>query len=220
MNINSIDMYIIIKFLIGLEIVVGIVALIYYYKYQNSFLKYFVFFIWYAIFNEFVGKYYTNYIDRNNTVIFNIYRVVEFSFYLLLYKNSLKNINYKRVISLLLIIYYISVFINCFYENFVYDYFIKTYIIGAFFVVVSIVLYFTEILNSDKIVYINKSLLFWFSVALLVNYLPNIPFKVVTKYYVNSPTIPYIYLASYSLSFISFLLLIYGFICSNKIPKH
>lgn len=210
----------IIKFLIGLEIVVGIVARIYYYKYQNSFLKYFAIFIWYAIINEFIGMFYSHYIERNNTILYNIYRIIEFSFYLLLYKNSIKNVNYKRIIMASLFIYYISVVVNCFFEDFVYTYFVKTYIVGALFMVLAIALYFTEILKSDKIIHINKSLLFWFSVALLINYLPNIPFKVITKYYVNSPTIPYIYLASYSITFITFILIIYGFICSNKIPKH
>jgi hypothetical protein len=217
---KNIDMFLIRNILIGLEIVLGLFAIIFYYKYRNSFLKYFVILIWYAIINEFIGQYYSANIDRNNTVIYNIYKIVEFSFYLLLYKNIIKNINYKNTISVFLILYYISIIINCFYESFIYDYFIKNYILGAAFIIVSIVFYFIETLNSNKIMSIDKSLYFWFSVALLINYLPNIPFKIVTKYYVNSPTIPYIYLTTYILAFISFSILIYGFLCSKIIPKH
>ena len=116
--------------------------------------------------------------------------------------------------------YWASVLINCFFENFITDYFIKNYIIGASFVIVAIIMYFSEILKSDKIIYIDKYILFWFSVAALVYYLPNIPFKVVTKYYVKSPTIPYIYIVTYLLSIINFIILIVGFTWSNKIQKH
>lgn len=201
------------------ELFVAIAASLNYYKYKHTFLKHFLFIIWYAVINEVIGYYFTQYINRNNTVLYNIYRLIEFSFYLLLYYNIVSNLTNKKLIKLMLYLYLVSVLINCFYESFVTEYFIKNYILGASFIVISIIMYFSEILHSDKIIYIDKYLYFWISFAALIYFLPNIPFKVVTKYYVNSPTIPYVYWVTYLLSFINFIILIIGFTWSNKIQR-
>ena len=87
-------------------------------------------------------------------------------------------------------------------------------------IVTSIILYFSEILNSDKIIRINKMLMFWISIGLLISLLPDIPFDVIRKYYAKSPTIPYIYVVSYLLFITYNLLLISGFIWSEKQQKH
>ncbi len=219
MNIKNIDTLLIRDFLVNFQVVFAIIATIFYYKYKNSHLKYLVFIIWYSTLNEYFGLFYTNYINPNNSVVFNIHQIIEFSFYLILYKNIISSKTNKLIINCFIILYYLSVFANCFIESFLYNYFSNNFIIGAFFIVVSIVMYLIEILNSEKIIYINKSLLFWVSVANLIYYVPSVPFQVVTKYYVNSPTIPYIYLINYLLSFIVFIILTIGFVWSNKVQK-
>lgn len=219
MDIRNIDTLLIRNFLICFQVFIAIIASIYYYKYKNSYLKYILYLIWYATLNECFGLLYTKYINENNSVVFNIYQIIEFSFYLFLYKNVINSATRKNIIKSFIVMYYVSIIVNCFYENFLTNYFSNNFIFGAFLIDIAIVIYLIEILNSDKIIYINKSLLFWISVANLIYYVPSIPFNVVTKYYLNSPTIPYIYLISYLLSFIVFIILTAAFIWSNKEQK-
>ncbi len=219
MDFVNLDTLFIRNFLISFQLFVAIIASIYYYKYKNSYLKNIVYLIWYATFNECIGLLYTNYINENNSIVYNVYQIVEFSFYLFLYKNIIYNKTSKILIKSFITIYYTSIIINCSFENFLWTYFSNNFIFGALLIVIAIVMYLIEILNSEKIIYINKSLLFWISVANLIYYVPSIPFKVVTKYYLNSPTIPYIYLINYLLIFIVFIILTIAFIWSNKEQK-
>lgn len=198
------------------QIVPAILGSYFYYKYKKSFLKYFLILLWYTVFNDFFGQYYQNHIDNNNSILYNIYQVVQVSFLLILYKNSVFKLSSKKKLSVFLLIYYIAFIINCFFDSFKTNYFVTTYLIGAVFIIIGIILYFLEILNSDKIIYINKILLFWISIALLVYFVPSIPFYVVRKYYINSPTIPYIYYLNFFLIFLLNVFYITGFIWSGK----
>jgi hypothetical protein len=198
------------------QLVTAIFATIYFKKYNEGFIKYFLVFLWYTVINDFFGKYYSIYINNNNKIFYNIYQIVQFGFYLTLFYFNIKNKTNKNVILLFLSLYFVSILINCSYENFITSYFQTTYIIGAAFTVIAIIMYFSEILNSDKIIIINKILLFWISTAILIYYLPSIPFMVVQKYYIKSLTLPYINIAKYFLVFVLNVLFISGFIWSKK----
>ncbi len=206
-------------FLICFQMITALFGTFYYFKYKKTNLKYLIYIIWYDTLNEFFALFYSKIINENNLVLYNIHQIVLTSFYLILYKNVVQRHNHKRILVVLLIVYCSSVFANCFLDNFISDYFALTDVIGSCFVVIGVSMYFIEVLTSDKIIYINKSLLFWLSIALLIYLVPTIPFTVVTKYYRNSPTIPYIYNIIYGLVFLMNLLLISGFICSYKEQK-
>lgn len=197
------------------EIIAAVLALIFYYKYKGTFLRYFVILIWYSIANEFLAKYYSENINKNNHILFNIYRVVEFSFYFFLYRNIIETKLYKKIITIFSIIYYVSVLINCFFQDFRYQYFSNTYFIGALFIIISIVFYFSEILNSEKIISFTKTFIFWISIAVFLLYITSIPFKVMTNFYQDLPVIPYIYIANYAVVFIFCLLISVGLIWSK-----
>lgn len=187
--------------IIYFQIVPAVLGSYYYYKYKKSFLKYFLILLWYTVFNDLFGMYYHKNIDVNNSILYNIYQVIQVSFLLILYKKSVFKLSSKKLLSFFLLIYYVAFIINCFFDNIFSDYFSTTYLLSAVFIVYGIILYFLEILNSDKIIYINKILLFWISIAMLVYFVPSIPFYVVRKYYIDSPTIPYIYYLNFFFSF-------------------
>lgn len=194
----------------------AIAATIFYKKYNTTFLKYFLILIWYNVVNEFVAPLYSDNISYNNVVLYNVYRVVEFSFYLLLYYNLVNNKTLKKIILGFLIFYYISVIVNCFYQNFQYDYFSNTYFVGATLILISIILYFSEILNSEKIVLVNRMFAFWISIAAFLYFVTSIPFKLIINFYEESATIPYIYISNYALGFIFYLILLIGLLWSKE----
>lgn len=197
-------------------IITVILATVFYKKYNSTFLKYFLPLIWFELATELFAPYYSAHFNHNNTIIYNIYRLVEFSFYFLLYRHLVVKPQNRKFIGIFLVIYYLSVFINCFIQNFRLDYFSNTYFVGASLIVISIVLYFSEILNSEKIIIVTRMFSFWISIAVFIYYVTSIPFKVIINYYKYSPTIPYIYAFNYAVVFIFYLIISIGLFWSKK----
>lgn len=199
-----------------LLLITAIMAAAFYKKYNNSFLKYFLPLICYNVSNEFLAPYYSTYISYNNVLLFNIYRIVEFTFYFLLYHNLVVNKRHKNTIKLFLIIYYISVIVNCFLQDFCTDYFVRPFFVGSSLIIVSIIIYFAEILNSERIINLNRMFAFWLSIAVFLLYTTSIPFKLIMNYNHDSPTIPYIYAGNYAVVFIYYLLINIGLFWSKE----
>jgi len=217
MEIKNIPLADLKDFFTYFQIVTAIAGSLCYYKYKDTYLKYFLFLLWYIVINDFTAKYYSRNISVYNVFFYNIFQVVSFTFYTLLFKNAIKSLKNRKTISILLAFYYLCYLINLiFVDDFFKDYFSNTYIIGAAVVITSILIYFYEILNSDKIIHVNKMMVFWISIGLLLMYLPNIPFNVIRNYYKTSPTIPYIYMVNFLLVFIYNIIIISGFIWSSK----
>ena len=197
------------------EIITAILALVFYKKYKGTFLRYFLFIIWYSIVNEVFAMYYAKHINENNLVLFNVNKVLEFSFYLFLYRSLVETKIHKKTITVFIVLYYFSLLINCFFQNFLYEYFSNTYFLGAVFIISSIVMYFSEILNSEKIIYINRTFIFWLSIAVFLLYITSIPFKVMMNYYQESPVLPMVYLANFAVVFLFCILVSIGLVWSK-----
>ncbi len=196
--------------------ITAILATIFYRKYKHNFLKYFLPLIWYNVANEFIAPLYSIHISYNNLILFNIYRIVEFTFYFLMYQNLVENKRNKKTIRIFMIIYYISVVVNCFLQDFRSDYFARSFFVGASLIIVSIIIYFSEILNSERIINLNRMLAFWLSIAVFLLYITSIPFKLIMNYNQDSPTIPYIYAGNYAVVFIYYLLINIGLFWSKE----
>ncbi|MFC4739696.1 hypothetical protein ACFO3U_06780 [Flavobacterium ponti] len=217
MEIKNIPLADLKDFFTYFQIVTAIAGSLCYYKYKDTYLKYFLFLLWYIVINDFTARYYSKNISVYNVFFYNIFQVISFTFYALLFKNAIKSLKNRQIISILLAFYYLCYLINLvFIDDFFTDYFSNTYIIGAAVIITSILIYLYEILNSDKIIHVNKMMVFWISIGLLLMYLPNIPFNVIRNYYKTSPTIPYIYMVNFLLVFIYNIIIISGFIWSSK----
>ncbi len=199
-----------------LELITAIVAAIYYYKYKSSSLKWFPFLLFYIALNDFAGYFLREYLNiRHNAILYNVMYVFNFTILLYIYKSHVKNLISKRVINYFIYTYILSVIINGFYVN----YFDKAqsipFIIGSLFLIISIIIYFIEILNSEEILSIKKNLLFYISVGLLLYYTSSIPFRIVQNYY-QTTYINTLYGIKFCFVIIMNLFFIYGFICSKQ----
>ncbi|MDY8136774.1 hypothetical protein [Aquimarina sp. 2201CG5-10] len=216
MNISNEFLYLLIKIGIGVEILTALVGTIFYHKYKNApIIKYFIFFLWYVGINELVGLYIRQ-DDGINAIIYNIYNVINFTFFFALYRHYLDKPKNKKIVLILWIFYLISFVINGFFENYLIKHQKFPYIIAAFFLIITIVLYFIEILNSEKVLYTKKNLLFWVSVGLLLYFVGNIPYRIVRDYYKELADAKILFLARFALTIIMNICFIIGFIWSNK----
>lgn len=210
-----------IKYLIIiLQFITAIIGSIYYYKFKNTVLKYFLLLLWYTSINDIFGLLYQSYNNASsNYFIYNIYQIIRFITILFIYKVYIESKISKKIISFFIIAYCISVVINFFVESFWDEYFLNTFIIGATFIAISVLLFMFEILRSEKVLYISESLIFWISSAYLIYFVPNIPFYIVRKYYSDSNTVPYIFIVNYFLLLSYYIIHIIGFIWSKPETK-
>ena len=116
----------------------------------------------------------------------------------------------------MLITYLVSFFINGFFENYLYEFQSIPYIIAALFTIITILLYFREILNSEKVLYTNKNLLFWIGIGLLLYFVGNIPFRILRNYYEYLTDATILFLINFTLTIVMNTCFIIGFIWSDK----
>lgn len=216
MSLTNEFLTILIKICIGFEILTAIVGTIYYRKYKNTpILKYFIYLLWYISINELIGLYIR--LDNGvNAILYNIYHVINFTFYFLLYWYYLNNIKNKKLVFTLSITFIISFIINGFYENYLIEHQRFPYIIASFFIVITIVLYFFEILNSEKVLHTKRNLLFWISVGLLVYFVGNLPFRILRNYYAELSDATVSFLIKFTLTILMNMCFIIGFVWSDK----
>lgn len=205
---------------VAIEVLTAFIATIYFWKYNNGFIKYLLFFLWYIVIHECVVAIIDKFnIMDNSYLLSNIYKFILFTFYLTLYYKTLNKPTFKKI-NLGFIIFFIATYIYIAFENNLLENFLYTSeIIGSILITITIVMYFIELLNSDLILKTTKLLMFWVTIGLFLYFIPLIPFRVVERYYYNSDVIPYIYLTKYILVFLTNILFIIGFICSQKIQK-
>lgn len=208
-------------FTLYIEVITAVIGSIYFYKYKNSYLKYFLVFLWYIVANEIYGKYLADVLGGNNFSLYNIYMVINLLFLLSIYWNKLKKSSNKKLI-ILFAISFITVFIiNNFYKDYTNDFASLPFIVGSSLLIFAIILYFIEILNSEKILHITKDLLFWISFGILLFNVGAIPCIVARTYYYETFHTNFGFLNTLYLSLIFILNICYiiGFICSHKIHK-
>lgn len=216
MDITNIPLADLKDFFTYFQIITAVAGSLCYYKYKDTYLKYFLFLLWYIVFNDIFAKLYRINVSNYDFLFNNSSQIISFSLYFLLFKSAVKSSKNKKIITTLSIIYYCFLMICLFNENFFTEYFSNTFIVGGTLIIISILIYLFEILQTDKIIQVNKMLIFWISLGLLFFLLPNIPFNVIRNYYKDSLTIPYIYTVYFLLLFIYNVILITGFISSSK----
>ncbi|WP_146052846.1 hypothetical protein [Aquimarina sp. I32.4] len=216
MNLSNDFLTLVMEIGVGLEVLTAIVATIYYNKYRNThILKYIIFLIWYVALNEIIGLYIRSK-NWDTALPMNIYNVVNFTFILILYRSYLNEKKSKKIALVFCIIYLIAFIINGFYENYYIKFQSIPYIIAAFAVIITISLYFREILNSEEVLNAKRNLLFWISVGLLIYFVGNIPFRILRNYYIELTDATIYFLVNFTLTVILNICFIIGFIWSKK----
>ncbi len=208
------------------ELLASIIGTVYYSKYKNTHLKYFLFLLWYITLTEF-GAWYASennilgFFDQKgrhyNYWFYNLLKIVTFSTLFYIYLKSISTKKYKLWIRIFFITYVIFVAVNwLFIQNFAFEMSEIPKTIGSIFLIVSILFYFLELLQSEKIVIFHKTLLFWISVGLLLFYTGTIPFSLKVNGYALIPGIHKLFLIVYILAIIMYSIFTFGFIWSKK----
>lgn len=216
MQLEKDFLFLLINICVGLEVVTAICATIFYNKYKKTkFLKFIVFFLWYIVCNDFLGLYLRNK-GEDNTILYNIYNLINFSFFFLLYQHYMQNKYRRTTVRLFGLIYIFAFIINSLFENYFEKHQSIPYLIGAIFLLITIVFYFVELLNSEQVLYANRNLLFWISVGQLIYFVGNIPFRFLRNYYDEVTDATLALLVNLSVGATMYICYIFGFIWSDR----
>ena len=210
------------------ELLAAITGTIFFYKYKHTYLKYFLYLLWFIAFSELFATYIHNYqiktflyfdkkgIDYNHWV-YNILDSVSFLVYFYIFYKATKTKKFKFWIKNFAVAYILFSITNwIFIQNFLSETQSYLFIIGAIFLIISILFYFIELLKSEKVLIFHKNILFWISTGLLLYYAGNIPFAVESDGYALIPGIHKLFLIVSILSIIMHLIFTFGFIWSKK----
>ena len=192
-----------------------VLGLIYYKKYNfNLQLKLFLFFLVYSFFTEAIGYYVAHIVKGNTAVIYNSWNVVSFLFYSYFFLSKIKNKTNKTILKIITVSF-IALFIlnGIFFRNYLEKVFIENVVFGKIALAVIVIIYFTELLKSDAILNIKKSMYFWISIGILMYSIGFIPVYVVAEYISYSIIFRYITLG---LNIIMSCCFITGFVLSKK----
>ena len=209
-----------------IELISAIVGTIYFYKYKSTHVKWFLFLLWYIVFTEFIGDFLLDksiliHIDDNgikyNIWIVNLLYFIFFPVIYYIYSKSISNKKYVLWIKIFLIAYLIISVVNwVIIQNFIKEWNELPFVAGSLFLIITIILYFIELLQSEKVVIFHRTLLFWISVGLLLFHAGAIPFSIKVNGYALIPGTHKLFLILYLLANTMYLTFTFGFIWSKK----
>ncbi|WP_111881211.1 hypothetical protein [Aequorivita sp. CIP111184] len=202
---------------LALYVIVFLVAIIRFPLYKNTPLKYLPIIFFFTIATEY-GGYFTKYDYLViNQVIFNIYYLIHFLFFFYVFMEIIDDKRFKKYIKIGIGIFLIIFLSDLIFTNIYENSFARTYIAGAGILVLCIILYYINILQSSLVLVIKNDLLFWVSVGLFLFYIGYIPIKIIkTWFYKPDNFFELLILIQSSLVTIMYLFFLTGFLWMKK----
>jgi hypothetical protein len=202
-----------------LELATGIVGLLYFKKYSNTFLRYFLYMLWVVIVVEFTISFLKQHYEiKPNHFIYNVLTSVQYVYYYLLYYKMLRDPVYRKWVKGFLIIFVVSVVIN-FVQFQKLDvtttFHSHTFTIGAILLIATIGFFLIEILNNEKVLYFKRYLMFWISIGLFVFYTGIIPFVLSLNFLPALLSWDTLAINFFTLNFVMYACFTIGFILSR-----
>lgn len=215
-----------------LQIIAFLTGIFYYKRYRSKPTLHLVWFLGITVFTE-LFNWYALFIDedflsflkgtpfQSNYWLSNIYTIVSFLFYINYFKWYLSNRKSVALLNFLSIVFFvISILEIAFSKGFFTGFMNITNIVGTLLVFLSIAFYYLELLKSDQILQVHKSLPFYVSVGALIFHLCTTPFFIYSSYYSNSIDPDFVNLywqVIFGTNYLLYSIYIAGFlICSRK----
>lgn len=216
-----------------LELIAFILSIYYYKRVETKQAKWLSFFLGATVFVE-ILSFYTQFVAdgmflsslkgtpfEDNYWIYNPFMLISAVFYIYYFRSILVSRKFKTILtSLLFVLATGSVLHQLFSGVFFIGYSPFTVIVGTVFILASIAFFYLELLNSNLILKVHKTLPFYVSVAVLIFYLCTTPLFIYSTYFSESlnPKFYQLYIrVIISTNFIMYSIYIIGFIvCTRK----
>ena len=162
------------------ELITAVVGLLHYKKIAGSYLRYFLYVLWFITLVEFTISILKQYEIRfQNNFIYNVITSAQYVYFFILYYKTIKIRRYKQWVQGFLIVFIVSVIVNFVWIqklSVTAAFASYTFTLGAIMLIITIGLFLAEILNTEKVLYFKRYLMFWISIGLFLFYTGIIPF--------------------------------------------
>ncbi|MFS4493048.1 hypothetical protein [Maribacter sp. 2308TA10-17] len=201
------------------QLIPVLVGLFYYKKFKNSFYKYFIWLLVYVFLHEIVSLLYGTYVDvGNNQIIMNIFNVINFLFLFRLFYEFSEQSFFKKsilffIVSYILALLYELIIVKIDYHT---NAQVIPFMIGGLGILVCVLLYFYQTLNSEKVIRVHRDFMFWICTGYFIYYLAYVPFKIKQNYFAQLDEYQYLFKILIIATLIKGVLLIIGFIWSKR----
>jgi len=192
------------------EVLAAIAGSLYITKYRaDQFSRYFVYFLWFTAFVDIISgwvpslvldtesfSFLKDTIFANNQWMYNTYDLVSFSIYLLFFINFIKARRIKKIGVYILVFYIITSILNLIFSGVFFKApSMYNLILGTILLLLFIIYYYFEVLQSDQILDFYKVIAFYISIGALVFHIVVNPVFIYGEYYKNhkSPEFVQIY---------------------------
>jgi len=192
-----------------------LIAIVFFSKIKKTKSHYFVYLLTLGLITETAG-YYIGFYTKLKYIylVYNIYALLNFSFFILLYRSFIENVRKKKAILFILCSFLVVAIITyLLIDTSILKYQLTTFIYGSFCLIVTIFIYLSDLFDKDIILNIKSVFMFWVSIGCLlfyICYLPVFTLASYAKYNVAWHTIILF------LNIIMHLCFITGFILSKK----
>ena len=143
------------------ELLSFLVSLLLIKRLRSSNLYYFIPLLLTVVLGEFIGAYLKFVLHKNNGWLYNILTLIQFSFWIFLFKQFLKKTIHKKMSFLLLLVFFSFGLLNLFLIQGFRYFNHYTLIVGAFIVVLQCCLYFFQLFNEEGNFKLLKTPMFW-----------------------------------------------------------
>jgi hypothetical protein len=190
-------------------------GIINYNKIRGSlYLKLFLIFITYSLITEILGYIFGVIFKRNSFFIYNTWNFINNYFFFFFFLGILGNGLKKQLLKFLILSYTVLSIIDLlFFTSFVENSMNVNIIIGSIIIVIAVLMYLTNLLENDTILYFKNSMFFWISLGVLLFNIGFVPVFVVAEFIEYKGAYRYI---SFALNILMNLIFIIGFIVSKK----
>lgn len=174
------SLFTLIKFI---ELITAVAGSLHFRKYAGTFLRYFLYLLWIVTIVEFTMAILKSYYDLKfqNNFIYNILSSLQYVYFFLLYHQTIQSPKYRRWVMAFMTVFVVSVILNFMFVQkltVTAPFHSYTFTAGAILLIVTIGLFLFEILNTEKVLYFQRYLMFWISIGLFVFYTGIIPFVI------------------------------------------
>lgn len=197
-----------------IQLTIAVTAVLMYRRFRSKFMFFLCFLLTVIVLVEGYGQYQIIFDTKRETIsLISFFVFIEFILITLIYRSVVKNKKYLKLINFIAIFFLIIYGFSFFISN------IKPFNLiplEALSIAVIVIIYLTELLQSDKIIDYKKHLPFWVSVGFFVFYLSSIPFFSMHRYMVERNLF-------YIINWLIILMNVFigiGLLCSNTKEKY
>ena len=152
-------------------------SIVFYPKYGQTALKYLPYILGYMFVLELFAMDIWRAIGYN-AIFYNVFNSAFFLFFFYVFFHFLTRKTNKKLVLVITALFLGTLLYDLYMLNFIVVPLLHSYIAGGCFIIICVVLYFLELLNSPRVLNIRQDLMFWFGAGLLLFYVGYIPIKI------------------------------------------